>query len=43
MPAPASPIQAVFPSARHLAPKTRAFLDVLGAELRVAARRLGRP
>jgi DNA-binding transcriptional LysR family regulator len=40
---PASPIQAVFPSARHLAPKTRAFLDVLGAELRVAARRLGRP
>ena len=40
---PASPIQAVFPSARHLAPKTRAFLDVLGAELRVAARRLGQP
>jgi len=40
---PAAPVQAVFPSARHLAPKTRAFLDVLGAELRVAAKRLGRP
>lgn len=39
---PASPIQAVFPSARHLAPKTRAFLDVLKAELRVAAKGLGR-
>ncbi|HMG49643.1 MAG TPA: LysR family transcriptional regulator [Inquilinus sp.] len=40
---PASPLQAVFPSARHLAPKTRAFLDFLGAELRVAATGLGTP
>ena len=40
---PASPLQAVFPSARHLAPKTRAFLDFLGAELRVAAAGLGMP
>ena len=40
---PASPIQAVFPSARHLAPKTRAFLDFLGAELRAGVDRLGRP
>ncbi|MBN8999831.1 MAG: hypothetical protein J0H54_10690 [Rhizobiales bacterium] len=37
---PSPPIQAVYPTARHLAPKLRAFLDFLATELReVPARR----